>query len=85
LSISLRRYGELTGDDRYLRRSAELAECVIREHYSPEGYFTFSGEINNNLIDPKYNALLLKGMISLLTLDQSLYQNPDLYSLFKDR
>jgi hypothetical protein len=85
LSISLRRYSELTGDDLYLRRSAELVECVIREHYSPEGYFTFSGEVSNNTIDPKYNALLLKGMVNLLTLGQSLYQNPGLYSLFKDR
>jgi hypothetical protein len=81
--VSLRRYAELTGENGYLNKSSDLTMLMLQQHYSSEGFFTFSGKIENNIIDPKYNALVLKGMINLLTIDQSIY--PDNYSLFKDR
>ena len=82
-SITLRRYAELSTQSSYLDKSIKLMEDALLVHYSPEGYLTFSGEVTRNAIDPKYNALLLKGMIHLLTIDQPLY--PKLRNLFKDR
>ena len=82
-AISLRRYAEITGDQNYAEKSQSLILKTLAVHNSPDGYVTYSGEVTKQIIDPKYNALLLKGMISLLTKDQKLY--PDLYSLFKDR
>lgn len=82
-SISLRRYAELSGNASFLERSRELIEQTVHNHYSPSGYLTFAGNVKNNYIDPKYNALLLKGFIHHETLGKSLYDN--YYSLFKDR
>lgn len=82
-AISLRRYAELCEEPAYARRSAELTERVIRVHESPDGFCTYSGDVAENVIDPKYNALLLKGFINLLTMDSPLY--PMYYALFKDR
>lgn len=83
LSISLRRYAELSGDSNYLSKSVELMDRMLSLHYSPEGYFTFSGGVDRNVIDPKYNALALKGMINLLTIGEAMY--PKYYDMFKDR
>jgi hypothetical protein len=82
-SVTLRRYSQLSGDLGYGDMSGTLMKKTIYEHYSPEGYLTFSGDTKDNVIDPKYNVLLLKGMINLLTLDQPLY--PQFQDLFKDR
>ena len=82
-AVSLRRYFELSGDEDYKHKSIKLTKRVIDQHYSPDGYYTYSGEITDNVIDPKYNALLLKGIINLITIDDPIY--PDFYSLFKDR
>lgn len=82
-SISLRRYGELSGREEYRHRSRELMEATLERHYTPDGYATFSGEHPNTVIDVKYNGLLLKGMINLLTMDRPIY--PELHELFKDR
>ena len=83
LAISFRRFGELTHDNEYINRSRTLINDMIATHYTPEGYLTYSGEIQGNVIDPKYNALVLKGMINLITLDEPLYSR--YHSLFKDR
>ncbi len=82
-AISLRRYAELSGITLYKERSIELMMRALQLHYSSEGYYTFSGEVAENVIDPKYNALLLKGLAHLITIDAPLY--PEYYSLFKDR
>lgn len=82
-AISLRRFSELSGERLYKNRSIDLMKGVLEQHYSPEGYFTYSGKITNNVIDPKYNALLLKGFANLITIEKPLY--PEYYSLFKDR
>ncbi len=82
-SISLRRFAELTQDSAYLEKSIQLLEAALREHYSENGYLTYSGKVDTNTIDPKYNALVLKGLIHLETKNQSLYEN--MHSLFKDR
>ncbi|OHB57280.1 MAG: hypothetical protein A2173_02935 [Planctomycetes bacterium RBG_13_44_8b] len=82
-AVSLRRYSELSGESSYKDKSIDLTQGVIKQHYSPGGYFTYSGKIANNTIDPKYNALLLKGFANLITIEKPLY--PGYYSLFKDR
>ncbi|MBI4665124.1 MAG: hypothetical protein HY751_01805 [Nitrospinae bacterium] len=82
-SISLRRYAELSGDETYATASTTLVETAIREYYTPEGYRTYTHGPNRDHIDPKYNALFLKGMINLLTKGQPIY--PKLRDIFKDR
>jgi hypothetical protein len=82
-AISLRRYSQLSGERLYKNRSVDLTKGVLEKHYSPQGYFTYSGKITNNVIDPKYNGLLLKGFANLITIEKPLY--PEYYSLFKDR
>ncbi len=81
--VSLRRYAQLTGQQSYRDKSVELTKRALDLHYSPDGYFTYSGNAPKNVIDPKYNALLLKGFANLITIDEPLY--PHYYSLFKDR
>jgi hypothetical protein len=83
LAISFRKYAELSADTKFLERSQELTMRAIALHYSPDGYLTYSGEVPRKIIDPKYNGLLLKGMINLLTIEQPSY--PKLVDLFKDR
>ena len=82
-AVSLRRYAQLSGDESYKAESVELTKRVLELHYSPNGYFTYSGNVVNNVIDPKYNALLLKSLANLITINKPLY--PEYYSLFKDR
>jgi len=82
-AVSLRRYSELSGDQTYKAKSVDLTKRALELHYSPDGYFTYSGNKPNNAIDPKYNALLLKGFANLLTINEPLY--PHYHSLFKDR
>lgn len=81
--VSLRRYAQLSGRQSYRDKSVELTKRALELHYSPDGYFTYSGNVPRNVIDPKYNALLLKGFANLITIDEPLY--PHYYSLFKDR
>ena len=81
--VSLRRYAQLSGKQSYKDKSVELTKRALELHYSPDGYFTYSGNVPRSIIDPKYNALLLKGFANLITIDEPLY--PDHYSLFKDR
>jgi hypothetical protein len=81
--VSLRRYAQLSGRQIYKDKSVELTKRALEVHYSPEGYFAYSGNMPKNVIDPKYNALLLKGFANLITIDEPLY--PHYYSLFKDR
>jgi hypothetical protein len=81
--VSLRRYAQLSGRQSYRDKSVELTRRTLELHYSPDGYFTYSGNVPRSIIDPKYNALLLKGFANLITIDEPLY--PHYYSLFKDR
>lgn len=81
--VSLRRYAQLSGQQTYIDKSVELTKRALELHYSPDGYFTYSGNAPKNVIDPKYNALLLKGLANLITMDEPLY--PHYHSLFKDR
>jgi hypothetical protein len=81
--VSLRRFAQLTGRQSYIDKSAELTKKALELHYSPDGYFTYSGDVPRSVIDPKYNALLLKGFANLVTIDDPLY--PHYHSLFKDR
>jgi hypothetical protein len=81
--ISLRRFAQLTDRQSYKDKSIGLTKRALELHYSSDGYFTYSGNAPSSVIDPKYNALLLKGFANLITIDEPLY--PQYYSLFKDR
>lgn len=82
-AISLRRLAELLGEDVFLRRSIELTEAALKIHETPQGFATYSGKGVQPVIDPKYNCLALKGIINILTVNDSLYEKH--HSLFKDR
>ncbi len=82
-AVSLRRFSDISGEKSYKKISVDLTKKVLKLHYSPDGYLTYSGNVVNNAIDPKYNALLLKGFINLITIDEQLYS--EYYDLFKDR
>lgn len=90
-SISLRRLSELIGNNVYLDEAKKIMDAAITFHYTEAGFVTHvtksglqvSGKPFNN-IDPKYNALFLKGLINLLTTDKLIY-NSTLHDLFKDR
>jgi hypothetical protein len=82
-AIAMRRYAELTGEDAYQKNSVELTEKVMTEHYTQNGYLTYSGDGKSASISPKYNSLVLKGFINLQTIEEKIY--PKYHSLFKDR
>jgi hypothetical protein len=90
-AIALRRLGELSGDERLLERSVALLRSAFAAHETPGGYCTHvrrdGGVVTlpHNTVDPKYNALALKGLISLATMDRTIYGSADLPDLFKDR
>jgi len=84
-SVSLRKFAEVSGDVEYLHRAKELMDLALNLFYSPNGYWTYFGDLSeSNLIDPKYNALFLKGLINVMTIEQNSYNNT-LHGLFKDR
>jgi hypothetical protein len=90
-AIALRRLGELTGEEFYRTASVELLHAALKWHDTPAGYCTHVRrdgslvELPENTIDPKYNGLLLKGLLSLATLDERIYGSAHLADLFKDR
>lgn len=90
-SISLRRLGELTGNERFMTESVSLLRAAIERHDTGDGYCTHVRRDGSvvvlpaNTVDPKYNGLLLKGFLSLCTLDRPIYGDSGLSDLFKDR
>lgn len=90
-SISMRRVGELTGRNDLRDRSFELMSAALYWHQTPEGFCTHVDSAGKpvrlpcNTVDPKYNGLLLKGLIHLLESERRIYESPDLMDLFKDR
>jgi hypothetical protein len=90
-SIALRRIAELRKDAGLFNQSVALMRAALAMHDTPEGYCTHVRrdgsmvKLAENTIDPKYNALVLKGLASLATLDRPIYGSPDLMDLFKDR
>jgi len=90
-SISLRRIGEIAKKKDFLDTSFEIMESALSTHRTKDGYCTHVDRqgmpvsLPINTIDPKYNGLLLKGVINLATRDQEIYASPELMDLFKDR
>lgn len=90
-AISIRRYAELSGHSSYLDYARDIMDKTLDIHQGEEGFYTHvnsSGEpvvVSNHTVDPKYNGLLLKGLVNLLTLDQSIYAHTELHDLLKDR
>jgi hypothetical protein len=90
-AISLRRVGELKQRNDLRVRSFKLMDDTLCLHQTQEGFCTHIDREGRpitlpfNTIDPKYNGLLLKGLIHLSEPDRRIYENPDLMDLFKDR
>jgi hypothetical protein len=90
-AVALRRLAELTGEERYFDESIDILRAALSIHERPDGYCTHVRQngsvvaLPQNTIDPKYNGLVLKGLISLATLDRPIYGSNDLHDLFKDR
>jgi hypothetical protein len=90
-SISLRRVGELTKMAEFLEGSVSVMNSALALHRTNEGFSTHVDKkgapvtLHFNAVDPKYNGLLLKGLIHLETMDREIYSSDDLMDLFKDR
>ncbi len=90
-AVSLRRLGELTGKSGYIQSSRSLLENTLRLHRIENGFCTHIDSTGHpvcmpvNTVDPKYNALLLKGLILLSESELSIYGNESFRELLKDR
>lgn len=90
-AISIRKLAELTNNHSLLQASFTLVEKTLVMHYSKEGFYTHLFQdgsfkkLTHNTIDPKYNGLLLKGIIHLEEKNTEIYKNDYLIDLFKDR
>ncbi|MBL7196745.1 MAG: hypothetical protein ISS47_01450 [Candidatus Omnitrophica bacterium] len=91
-AISIRRYAEISDDNSYKDITIDIMKNTFKLHKGDKGYYTnvnMKGEPINlgkvNAIDPKYNGLLLKGIVNILTMDEKIYDNRYLHDIFKDR
>lgn len=88
-SIALRRISELTGEEMYWKVGKRCFLSTLKHHHTKEGYVTSvtkSGRIRpDSVVDPKYNGLLLKGIINCLEEKQKIYETQELYDMLKDR
>ena len=90
-AISIRKLGEITNNLHLKSYSFKLVEKTIELHRSDKGFYTHiyqngkNKKLIKNTIDPKYNGLLLKGLIHLEEKDAEIYNNKYLIDLFKDR
>lgn len=91
LSIALHRLAELTGDKAYSEAGRRCFLSTLKHHQTEEGYVTSvtrEGKVMaGTVVDPKYNGLLLKGIINWLEEEKGnkIYKTPDLHDLLKDR
>ena len=90
-AISIRRFGEIINSDFYITESINIINSILICHKYKFGYATYVNNNNDilnkdevNCIDPKYNGLLLKGIISIINKDTKI-QNSFLHNLLKDR
>lgn len=90
-AISIRRFGEITNSNEYLDISNKILHSILKLHKYKFAYATFYEdgkgilEIKKNTIDPKYNGLLLKGIISLECQNKKIHESKYIHDLFKDR
>ena len=90
-AISLRKLGEITNNSDFKSYSFKLVENTLKMHRSDEGFYTHiyqdgkNKNLQKNTIDPKYNGLLLKGLVHLEEKNAEIYKNKYLIDLFKDR
>ena len=90
-SVSIRRYAELSGNISYLKHSIDLINNTLIHHRGKYGYYDHINifgkpvDFKINPFPPKYNGLLLKGIINILTIDEKMYENLELHELFNDR
>lgn len=90
-AISIRKLAELTNNYTLREKSFNLVEQTLIMHNSKEGFYTHLYEngsykkLPKNTIDPKYNGLLLKGLIHMEEKNNEIYENDHLIDLFKDR
>jgi len=90
-AISLRRISELADRTDYIQQSYHIIEQAINFHRVENGFCTHVNSKSEpiyspvNMVDPKYNGLLLKGLIHLSEQRKSIYNDPVLHDLFKDR
>ena len=90
-AISIRKLAELANISSLRKASFNLVERTLLMHNSKKGFYTHlykDGSFKNlsqNTIDPKYNGLLLKGIIHLEEKNIEIYKNDYLVDLFKDR
>lgn len=88
-SISLRRLSEITGNERYAEAGRTCFHSMLKHHQTDDGYITSVTKegkvISESSVSPKYNGLLLKGIICWKEENKKIYETPDLCDLLTDR
>jgi len=90
-SVALCRLSELTGEEIYREVGRRCFFSTLKYHQTEEGYVTSvtkDGKVlPGTVVDPKYNGLLLKGIINWIEEGKGakIYETPDLHDLLKDR
>jgi len=91
-SVSLARVAQLAGRPEFARAAYDSIVAIVDRHATPAGFATHVGRDGKpvlsgrrNEIDPKYNALLLKGILLAETIDTPIYGDAARMDLFKDR
>lgn len=90
-SIALQRISELTDEKTYSEAGRHCFLSTLKYHQTEEGYVTSvtkDGKVMPGaVVDPKYNGLLLKGIINWIEEEKGIkiYETPDLHDLLKDR
>ncbi len=91
-AVSLARVAQLAGRADFARAAYALIAAIVERHATPTGFATHVGRDGKpvlsgrrNEVDPKYNALLLKGILLAETIDMPIYGDAARMDLFKDR
>lgn len=88
-SITLRRVSELRSEGKYCEIGRQCFLSTLKHHQTEDGFVTSvtkGGKIvPETVVDPKYNGLLLKGIINWLEERRKIYEIPELHDMLKDR
>lgn len=86
--IALHKLAEISGDKKYKIAADRIMEGIIKYHRLPGGYClmvnTETGEVTDKFFKVKFITLFLKALI-LYDQNKTIYNNPVLFDLLKDR
>ncbi len=88
MAVALTKLFEITDNKNYLLASNKILNGILNYHKTENGYElevdVHTGQILSNSIKTKFNALLIK-LLHLKSQKSSIYNDPTLFMLMKDR